>query len=136
MKYYNYFMKTPELDELLSKSFDDSFGAVVCRDLNGVIDNIEICKLSAEGTSTVWTHYANIANMNTAKSNVWEVNEQFINIDKAFVDKYGVEYAPHLETKQKAMYIYGYFKTLGGAVRNLAKYGTSKNGRKPKEIYV
>ena len=133
MKYYNYKHYDKELDSLLSKYFGDEYGAVVCRDLNGVIDNIEICRLTLDGDSTIWTHYANIANMDTAKSDKWEINKQFIEIDEAFVAKYGDEYKKYIGTEQKAMYIFAYFKTLGGAVRNLAKYGTK---RKPIGIYV
>lgn len=134
MKYYHYKHYDKELDALLSKYFGDEYGAVVSRDLNGVIDNIEICYISYDGCSTIWTHYANIANMDTTKSDKWELNQQFIDIDEDFVEEHGKQYSKYIGTEQKAMYIYGYFKTLGGAVRNLYRYGTQH--RKPKSIYV
>lgn len=41
------------------------------------------------------------------------------------------------ENKDCQINIFGYFKTIGGALRNLIKFGnTTMDGRKPKEIYV
>lgn len=136
MKYYNYEMRKREIDTLLQKYFDDNYGAVITFDLNNNVDVIEICKLTKEDNATTWTHYANVCNMDTSKNNNWELNEQFIKIDEKFCNRWGDEYRVYIGTEQTAMNIYGYFKTLGGAIRNLAKNGTSENGRKPITIYV
>ena len=55
----------------------------------------------------------------------------------------GFELAEHYYQKEKnenkdcQINIFGYFKTLGGALRNLSKLGnTTLDGRKPKEIYI
>ena len=41
------------------------------------------------------------------------------------------------ENKDCQINIFGYFKTIGGALRNLSKFGnTTMDGRKPKEIYI
>ena len=41
------------------------------------------------------------------------------------------------ENKDCQINIFGYFKTIGGALRNLSKFGnTTIDGRKPKEIYI
>lgn len=55
----------------------------------------------------------------------------------------GFELAEHYYQKEKdenkdcQINIFGYFRTIGGALRNLSKLGnTTLDGRKPKEIYV
>ena len=58
-------------------------------------------------------------------------------------DEKGYELAEHYyqevrdENKDCQINIFGYFKTIGGALRNLSKFGnTTLDGRKPKEIYI
>ena len=133
MNYYTYNMQQSELDALLQAHFDDNYGAVVSFNLDGELDSIEICKLTSDGRETVWTHYAYIFNFSYGEKKDFELSEGFIDIDDAFCDKYGEEYRKYIGTEQTAMHIYGHFKTLGGAVRNLAKYGTKRN---PMDIYV
>lgn len=135
MKYYNYTRPPKDVDETLQRYFSDRYGACVYLDLDGEIDFIEICLVMREGRGTKWTHYANIVNMHSRKD-TWELNEQFIKIDEDFCKRWGSDYDKYIGTEQTAMNIYGYFKTLNGAIRNLALKGTSINGRKPKEVYV
>ena len=58
-------------------------------------------------------------------------------------DEKGYEHAEHYyqevrdENKDCQVNIFGYFKTIGGALRNLSRFGnTTIDGRKPKEIYI
>lgn len=70
---------------------------------------VTICRVDGN----TWTHYANI--QKTEKG--WELNEQFMG------------------EHEDEMFIYGYYKTFGNAVRNLATKGVSDKKRKPIEIY-
>ena len=132
MKYYNYEMRKREIDVLLQKYFDDNYGAVVTFDANGKLDKIEVCRLTQDGKATVWTHYAYIFNFDGK----YEISEGFVTIDEKFCNEWGEEYRSYIGTNQTALNIYAYCKTLGGAIKNLAKKGTSEKGRKPITIYV
>lgn len=76
------------------------------------IDKVEYTGGGRHGDETKWTHYANIQ---LYDGDVWELNEQFKG------------------KSEDEMWIYGYYKSFGYAVRNLATKGI-KN-RKPIEIY-
>lgn len=116
MRYYNDDMKRilPQaMQASLLKYFPtDDWGVSCVLDVNGEIDLVTIDRCTDEGRTTTWTHYANLQRCNDG---TWELNEQFKG-----------------ENKQE-MWIYGYFKTFGAAVRNLATKGTKE--RKPIKIY-
>ncbi len=117
MRYYNYDMQKmlpKAMNDILQKYFPTSnFGvSLVLDNLAGEIDlvTIDTCVGDVKG-ETEWTHYANIQRCDKG----WELNEQFKG------------------ENEKEMWIYGYFKTFGACVRNLATKGTKD--RKPIEIY-
>ena len=118
MRYYNYDMQRElpqNMRDSLQKYFPtNDFGvSLVLDNLAGDIDLVTIdrCEGSVTGKTT-WTHYANLQRTDDG---TWELNEQFKG-----------------ENEQE-MWIYGYFKTFGAAVRNLATKGTKD--RKPIKIY-
>ena len=117
MRYYNYDMQKmlpKAMNDILQKYFPTSnFGVALVLDnlATGKIDLIAIDKCNGDINRTTWTHYANIQRCEQG----WELNEQFKG------------------ENEKEMWIYGYFKTFGACVRNLATKGT-KN-RKPIKIY-
>lgn len=121
MVYYNQTMRAymqdnfPKVyDALETLASDYGVNAIFDTEMLKII-NIEICRLSFDGRTTLWTHYANI---NPTSGGAWELNEQFCGAN------------------EREMYIYGVFKTVGAALRNLIRYGTNATtGRKPKEIY-
>lgn len=118
MRYYNYDMQRvlpQNMQATLQKYFPtNDFGvSLVLDNLAGDIDVVTIdrCDGSVIGKST-WTHYANLQRIDDG---TWELNEQFKG------------------ENEREMWIYGYFKTFGAAVRNLATKGTKD--RKPINIY-
>lgn len=123
MRYYNYdmLMEFPQnMRDSLQKYFPtNDFGvSLVLHNLAGDIDVVTIDKVVCNGEgkhhdNETWTHYANLQRTDDG---TWELNEQFKG-----------------ENEQE-MWIYGYFKTFGAAVRNLAKKGTKD--RKPIKIYL
>lgn len=57
-------------------------------------------------------------------------------LDECFYPNSGAKFSTN-EGYETQINIFGYFKTLSGAFRNLKRYGNSTyNDRKPKEIYV
>lgn len=118
MRYYSYDMKRSlpqSMQASLQKHFHTNDFGVSCvlDNLAGEIDLVTIDRCTDEGSKTTWTHYANLQRADDGR---WELNEQFKG-----------------ESEQE-MWIYGYFKTFGAAVRNLATKGTKD--RKPIKIYI
>ena len=120
MIYYNYDMQKElpqNMRDSLQKYFPEKTWGATCLIINGEVDLITIEKVvytggGRHGDEMIWTHFANIQRTD---NNTWELNEQFKG-----------------ENEQE-MWIYGYFKTFGAAVRNLATKGTKD--RKPIKIY-
>lgn len=122
MRYYNYDMQRElpqNMRDSLQKYFPtNDFGvSLVLDNLAGDVDLVSIDKVVRNGEgkhhdNETWTHYANLQRTDDG---TWELNEQFKG-----------------ENEQE-MWIYGYFKTFGAAVRNLATKGTKD--RKPIKIY-
>lgn len=137
MKYYSY-----DITAKLPKTMKDALERIFTEDYWGVgiylFDKfgylVELCKVKEDDQGFYeWTHYAQISQVG---ENNWEISERHIPIDEAFCEKYGEEYHKYIGTEQTAMFIYGYFKTFGHALRNLRKFGASNEHRKPIEVYV
>lgn len=105
-----------QMDIVLQKYFPtNEWGCNVLVNLEGVCELFEICKVEHDAIKRdrqIWTHYANIQ---WCDKDGWELNEQFKG------------------EHENEMWIYGYFKTFGAAIRNLANKGTIN--RKPIKIY-
>lgn len=119
MRYFNYNMrkKLPKaMQDTLQKYFPtNDFGvSLMLENVQDEIDliSIDTCEGSVTG-KTKWTHYANLQRMDNGD---WELNAQFKGV------------------QENEMWIYGYFKTFGAIVRNLACKGTKD--RKPISIYL
>ena len=118
MRYYDYDMirTLPEkMQSVLEKYFPTrEFGvSLVLANLAGDIDLVSIDRCNdIDSRTTNWSHYANLQRTDNG---LWEVNEQFKG------------------NNEQEMWIYGYYKSFGAAVRNLATRGT--NNRKPIKIY-
>lgn len=137
MKYYSYGITTK-----LPKTMKDALERVFTEDYWGVglfLDDkfgylVELCKVTRDESGFYeWTHYAQISQVG---ENNWEISERHIPIDEAFCEKYGEEYRKYIGTSQTGMFIYGFYKTFGNALRNLRKFGASNKHRKPIEVYV
>lgn len=102
MIYYHHEMRdnTPvNIDALLHKYFpENTWGVCANVDIKHNYQNYEICKLTHEGKSTTWTHYAHIMLYDTGE---WEVNSQF-------KGEGGNE-----------MWIYGYYKNFANACKRV-----------------
>lgn len=107
------------MDTVLQKYFPEKiWGAIPLINVRGNVDLVTIDKVEYTGggkhhDESEWTHYANLERTDNG---TWELNEQFKG-----------------ENEQE-MWIYGYFKTFGSAVRNLATKGTKD--RKPIKIFM
>ena len=117
---------------ILDKYFDDNYMVTYAWSIENGNEGFSIDEIREQGRSIYFTHFANLELTKLG----WEINEQFITIDEAFCKRWGEEYCRYIGTAQTAMYIFGYYKTLGRAIQNLAKYRTSKYGRKPQKVYV
>ena len=120
MRYYNYDMQRvlpQKMQDTLQKYFPEKTWGATSLVTNGEVELVTIEKVvytggGRHGDEMIWTHYANLQRTD---DDMWELNEQFKG-----------------ENEQE-MWIYGYFKTFGAAVRNLATKGTKD--RKPIKIY-
>ena len=103
------------MEDVLQRYFpENTWGASVLM-CNGVVDVVTIYRVKITGktkyggTEMEWTHYANIQYLGRD----WEINEQFMG------------------EKENEMWVYGTYKSFGGAVRGLATKGNSEKNRKP-----
>lgn len=135
MKYYNYSMKEEipqNLKEPLEKVFTEDYWGVGQFNECGT-PMFEICKVEGDVNRSTWTHFAFVEQLDNSH---WVVYENHIPIDENFVKQWGEEYRIWIGTEQTAQYIYGYYKTFNGALRNLRKFGASNEHRKPIGVYV
>jgi len=134
MRYYNYESVPRNINEALQEYFpENTWGCSVHKDTKGNVDIVEICRVTQHNPRCAsWEHYAQIIHLD----GVWELSEMFIEIDEKFCKKYGEQYRKWVGTEQTAVYIYGMFYSFKRAVKSLKNFGTSINGRKPKNIYV
>lgn len=116
MRYFNYDMMRdlPEsMRATLERYFSNRFGVgLITTSPNGEVELVSVDTCVDDGRYTMWTHYANLQRCEKG----WELNSQF-----------------HGENHDQ-MWIYGYFKNFGSAVRNLATKGIKD--RKPIKIYL
>ena len=116
MRYFNSDMMRDipqSMRATLEKYLSDNFGVgLIATSPDDEVELVSIDTCVDEGRSTMWIHYANLQRCEKG----WELNSQF-----------------HGENHDQ-MWIYGYFKNFGSAVRNLATKGVE--GRKPVEIYI
>lgn len=127
MRYYSYRQSAQmrkglnsKLDGILQKHFPDNYkwGANVLFDENKNLDTVEICKLTdVTANGETWTHYATVGLYKSHDANnkeYWEVYSQFNG------------------EKEDELWILGYYKDFGHAVRRV-KLGIEK--LKPIKIY-
>ena len=101
------------MDAVLQKYFPEkTWGAIPLINEHGEVELVTIDRVEYTN-ETEWTHYANIQ---LYDDDVWELNEQFKG------------------KNEDEMWIYGYYKSFGSAVRNLATKGTKD--RKPIKIWI